>query len=1002
MQTQSPYVDPKLDLRCLRRLALCLLGLLLGASSAHSQVFRFEQYTINDGLPSATIFAIEQDEQGALWIGTELGLCRFNGKDFSSYGVIDGLPGNSIFLIHPDDDRLWLATLSGIGHWSEEGYTPVPAPEGANKLKSLKVGPDGTYYFAARDNLYRYEDGKAVELEYNLVNANRLGKISLQLVDGEDIWMASNNQVFRYRDGEIRRLYKGQTQRSNFVLKDDEGRTLYVSSRVIREIVGDSLIPIYPAVEALLNREADRAPKAFDENPRGLSSLLIDSEGNWWIGTFNSGLFFIPKDGLAEGRAEAYMVDEAVMKLFEDRDGNLWVGTDESGLQLLSYRARKVRNYRGFDQARRQQLFSRQVKLKDGSEWQYRNGKMVLRRNSDSIILPSFGIVYQVAKGPSDSVYLSASTGLYGLSVEDIDALESEGLEPKARTQAARDRFRIFNEPTRVIWHDSVINRSWFYSAGGIFTARGKRVDTIAANSDEHKYIISGIDGVAAEEHVWLSSYGHGLYLWNGDSLVQFTESNGLNSNNLIEVDLDQSGSIWVFGSHGVNQLVDFNYENQTCRTLSLYENDGLVMGEVRAACVLRDTVWLNTNAGITLFPAGLIEEEPKTNPGIEITGVVVNDEDTTVQSSYDLKYNQNDLEIRFSGIAFSDSRKVRYLYRMIGFDDEWKESDYGEVRLASMRPGDYTFEVKAIDIYGMESRQPEVIRFNIHPALWQQAWFQILAVLLTILGIFISFRTYFAWRTRRREAQLVLEKQLAETEQKALRAQMNPHFIYNVLNSIQQFILRKDTISALDYLSDFGDLIRKSLENSKHLAISLQDEINFIKVYLDLEKMRFDDKMDYDIRIGESIDTHRTFVPSLLIQPFVENSIRHGLKHNHGEGRIDIRFTRHEDTLTCEIVDDGIGINKAKELEGWQPEEHRSSGMEITRNRLELFNRVSARQVGMEVFDRSIDGDTGTRVVLTIPILDVEQNPAAIYGEGKENTINNRRRRKQKPRIPQ
>ena len=261
------------------------------------------------------------------------------------------------------------------------------------------------------------------------------------------------------------------------------------------------------------------------------------------------------------------------------------------------------------------------------------------------------------------------------------------------------------------------------------------------------------------------------------------------------------------------------------------------------------------------------------------------------------------------------------------------------------------------------------------------------------------SLWSYFRFMNKHREEQLIIQTQIAETEQKALRAQMNPHFVYNVLNSIQQFILRSDTISALDYLSDFGDLIRRSFENSKHLTIPLQDEIEFLKLYLELENMRVDGKINWHINVGQGIDTEQVFVPSLLIQPFVENSIRHGLKHRHGEGIIDIEFLRENGSLVCTIVDDGIGIGKAAEYENWKPEEYRSSGMAITRNRLELYNRVSSRSVGMEVSDRSSTGENGTRVVLTIPLLGRDEKPA-IHGQHYTDTLSHRGRRAQEPGI--
>jgi hypothetical protein len=486
----------------------------------------------------------------------------------------------------------------------------------------------------------------------------------------------------------------------------------------------------------------------------------------------------------------------------------------------------------------------------------------------------------------------------------------------------------------------------------------------------------------------------------------------------LIGVWLDEQQAVWTIGSNGVNRIEGL--PGPSPKVYSLYEDDGLVMGEVRDGFMQEDTVWLRTNAGLTYFPADLIDRQPQSEPGIEMDRILIG----------------NDLELAFSAVAFTDSRQVRYRYRVLGLDDEWQESAFGEIRLSKLSPGTYTVEVLAVDVYGMESRMPLQTSFRIRPAWWQRTVAQVGGGLLLLLLTGGIVNAVARRRARQREDRLILEKQLAETEQKALRAQMNPHFIYNVLNSIQQFVLRNDTEAALDYLAEFGDLIRRSFENSKRMAIPLKDEIDFLRTYLMLEKMRFDDEIDYHIEVDEAIDIQKTFVPSLLIQPFVENSVRHGLRHDRkrkdGGGRIEVVFHREEleDTeaalheeasgrrkglrqgssrptsqrrpshrLICRIEDNGVGIDEDVARRAWMAEEHRATGMGITRSRLDLFNQVSAVKVGMEVTNLQQEGKTGTRVVLTIPILEEEQTRATDAFH-PDHPFGDRRRRAQEPGI--
>lgn len=963
-------------------------------SALHAQQFRFEHYSVSDGLPSARVFGISQDEKGAVWIGTELGLSRFNGKNFEGYGVINGLPGNSVFEVWPEHNRLWLTTYSGIGYWSEGKYTRVKPEnsENSDKLLSL-LEAQGKIYLSARDRLYVFEDEELQSIALK-PEGRKFGTGKLQLIDSVgNIWISSPRAAWLIQDDMLERVYHDDRWAvKHFILEDPQKRIFYVSSNNLGLLSEDGLEPIYPELTRMITEELDP------------SVVYIDPEGNWWVGTFEKGLYLFRASDLESGQFVRYMDRETVSAIFQDRDGNLWIGSMGGGLFLLSYRARQVRNFNRLDYPQLAQRFEKSAVSADGTHWHF-DKNLIASRGSDTVVINRFGNIYRIVPLQDGSVYLPSSSGMYQWDWNSALKYreENKGLSGKQKNQYAQKEHRIVTERTRVVWVDSILNHTWIYAESGILRRRYENdkliVDTIARNRDDFHYIVSGITGFPGKDRVWISSYGRGLLLWDNNKLSFFDTEFGLNSNNLIDVHVDEEDAVWVFGSKGVNKLEDFDYYSYNCRTLSLYENDGLMMGEVRAGFVENDTVWLNTNAGVTQFPADLMDREPRTNPGIEITGVVVSGSDTTVRAQYELSYRQNDLELKFAGIAFSDSRKIRYRYRVQGLTEDWLETDFEEVRLPSLRPGIYTFEVKAIDIYGKESERPELIQFTIVPAIWQRLDFKIATFIAAGLLLSFSLWSYFRFMNKHREEQLIIQTQIAETEQKALRAQMNPHFVYNVLNSIQQFILRSDTISALDYLSDFGDLIRRSFENSKHLTIPLQDEIEFLKLYLELENMRVDGKINWHINVGQGIDTEQVFVPSLLIQPFVENSIRHGLKHRHGEGIIDIEFLRENGSLVCTIVDDGIGIGKAAEYENWKPEEYRSSGMAITRNRLELYNRVSSRSVGMEVSDRSSTGENGTRVVLTIPLLGRDEKPA-IHGQHYTDTLSHRGRRAQEPGI--
>lgn len=225
------------------------------------------------------------------------------------------------------------------------------------------------------------------------------------------------------------------------------------------------------------------------------------------------------------------------------------------------------------------------------------------------------------------------------------------------------------------------------------------------------------------------------------------------------------------------------------------------------------------------------------------------------------------------------------------------------------------------------------------------------------------------------RQIQLDIEydKKLTEIELKAIRAQINPHFIFNCLNSIQLFVMQRDYEYAQKYLSDFSYLIRKTLDFSRRNFITLADEITYLNTYLGLEKMRFEHKMEYDLRVDPAIATAELEIPAMLLQPYVENAVKYGMTNpNQSIGRLIIQFRQLPgDMLECIIEDNGIGINRSKELRTL-PKHHQSSGMEISFNRAELLNKMYNSGIHIEVIDKSVRNfaESGTIVRILIPQL--------------------------------
>jgi LytS/YehU family sensor histidine kinase len=232
-----------------------------------------------------------------------------------------------------------------------------------------------------------------------------------------------------------------------------------------------------------------------------------------------------------------------------------------------------------------------------------------------------------------------------------------------------------------------------------------------------------------------------------------------------------------------------------------------------------------------------------------------------------------------------------------------------------------------------------------------------------------ISLFIFGRFRLKQKHARTRLEKQKLETEKRLLRSQMNPHFIFNSMNSIQSYISGNDTFKAMTYLSKFAQLMRNILENSRQSLISLSEEINTLQLYIELEQIRFDNKFDFRLIVQQNLPVEIIYVPPMMIQPFVENAIKHGLQHKKENGLLQIEFSIHGKTVRCVVTDNGIG-RKISAVRKPENDGHHSLGIQVTKERFDAIKKQKGVDVNFEIIDLTDDsGDAaGTRVIINLP----------------------------------
>lgn len=342
------------------------------------------------------------------------------------------------------------------------------------------------------------------------------------------------------------------------------------------------------------------------------------------------------------------------------------------------------------------------------------------------------------------------------------------------------------------------------------------------------------------------------------------------------------------------------------------------------------------------------------------------------------MDHNENYFSFEFSSLSFYSPDKNQYAYKLEGVDRDWVYSGPRHyVGYTNINPGHYTFRVKGTNNDGVWNQDGTYITIVIRPPWWRTLWAYSIYSLLIVIAIWtiVHYRSRSLRREleqRKKEQQLTeLQQQKAELEMQALRAQMNPHFIFNSLNSINMFILENNKLQASEYLSKFSRLIRLILQNSQETFIPLEKELEALQLYLELEALRFDNKFEYKIAVDEDIDTAMLKVPPLIIQPYAENAIWHGLMHKQEKGHLEIGLYEKDETLFCKITDDGVGRKRALALKSKSSMVNKSMGMRITGDRIASLQKNKTNFISITDLVLPDGNPGGTEVLIKIPVRD-------------------------------
>ncbi|MBK6331263.1 MAG: histidine kinase [Bacteroidetes bacterium] len=719
-------------------------------------------------------------------------------------------------------------------------------------------------------------------------------------------------------------------------------------------------------------------------NKYGVIYIAYDGMGIDMIDPFVKKFITVKKDAVDDQNTLKY-----VRKIVEDDDGNLLIGTSESGLVKLNKATNQLTFYNFKSSLTENRAFIIEMMRNGNDLWLGYNGSgvgiidiktlqvkknILTGKNANQL---SNGTIWSFLKDNNNAIWV-------GTRENGLNKVNEKGDQI---TQYDKASYPEFIENGIRCMYQFKPDELLLGTEKGLFVfdiakAKIKKVFPLTDKESSFKSIKSVFTDV--KKRFWLATDGGGIVILdkNYGILKNFNTNNGLNNNVVYGILPQNDSSFWISTNAGLCNICwneNNIYSNEPLKSQSYDELNGLQSNEFNTGAYTLlsngDMVFGGLN-GINIFNPKDITINPF-KPKVYINefkifnNPLTSDVNITYLNQVYLNHYENAISISFNTLGFSMPEKTSYQYRLVGYDKGWIESKQRNyVSYTNLPPGHYEFQVKAANYDGVWNEVPTQLFIHIATPFYASWWFYVLIIASILLSIFLLYKYRLKLRDDKEKIKLQFTKELAEVEMKALRAQINPHFLFNSLNSINNYILKNDTKQASRYLVKFSQLVRNILNNSSSPYITLQEELKTIELYMLIEGMRFSNQFSYHIEIDKDLNTGVIYIPSLLLQPYVENAIWHGLLHKEGEKNILISIKKiNEHAVSITIEDNGVGRKAAEEIEQ-KPNTRKSFGMQLGESRIRLLNHVNIQTAKVDVIDLYNDDHTpsGTKIDIVIP----------------------------------
>ena len=932
-------------------------------------------YGVDEGLPSSEAYHVFEDVKGYIWIATDRGICQFNGSTIKTYNAKDGLTDNVIFKFYEDyRNRIWCSTHNNKFFYLDpfDHYKPVPYPYN-HLFEETPPGATGSeLYMDREENLwvgFKYKSISHITKEGKKVEHSQPGKTHRKIINVDNHLITTFVKQSDDNPPQGLIIYENEDQEKRIEVPDPPVAFSGANSLIRKN--GDLLTTASRNLYIINDLKNERI--IF---PSRIIYIYEDKQENLFVGTYKGGVFILKKDGQREHFFRHYSITSTL----QDSEGGFWFSTLENGVlyvpnlnirsaypQTLDKKA-KISTITGTDSL---VVFS----TENGRFYGYTPdlSKSLFRHQANSLGSKTY------AKTFNDSIFLSN----YVESVPAMELPASIFIIPWALTIhpfkgnwylgnigkliRTSDPFS-FQDRTEIA--DGIRVNDLAVLGGRLYLATKKGLYYLDENEVPVKFPYQELPEsfrstvLASNQTLMLAgTIGAGLFLLNDSSVIQhFSSDDHLSSDIISSLAFENEEDFWVGTGNGVDFL--FLDEDKNYASKRMDRSTGLISNEVTALYNTDSLIYIATRSGITMVPKdySVFNSHVPRLFFTQISGLNSPENYLTDHPmGIDVSHRMDNVQFTFESIGFKNQEK-EYRYRLTNFDRDWLYTSNREVFYSRLPPGEYNFEVM-VRYQGGNWSDPLSYSIRIARPFWQEGWFYLSALAGTILIITVIVLLVI----RRIKAREQMKHQIISLKAEALKAQMNPHFVFNCLNSIQRQISDNDRMKAQSYLAKFARLIRVIFEYSAKDLVSLKEELDVAKLYLDLEKIRFKEDLEYEIIVEKEIEPFSLMIPALLIQPFIENAIIHGIAHSDRPGKIRIEVVRAGNHLHITVEDNGIGVEKSREF---RKEGQKSSrGIAMARERLEVLSKKypGTSSVALETLKNEDGLVTGTKIAIVL-----------------------------------